>query len=112
MRILESDLNDEVTLRGSAISSGFVIGPGKLGRNGHVGAAADAGHGSEKSLEARGIGIHGSEHICFAVRSFILAFAGAQGSGEVVPVLEEALVGHLQHAADVGGLVLVEEEIG
>ena len=41
VRILERNLDDEVALRGSAVGGRLVLGPGKLGGDGHVGAAAD-----------------------------------------------------------------------
>ena len=43
---------------------------------------------------------------------FVLRLAGAEAGGEVAPEFVVTLVGHLQQAADVGGLVLVEEEVG
>ena len=82
----------------------------KLGSDGDVGATADAGHGAEKSFEAGGVGVEGCEGFMVA-GGFVLVFAGAQGGGEVTPVMEEALVRHLQDAADVGRLVLVEKDV-
>ena len=79
--------------------------------DGHVGAAADAGHGAEKPLEARGIGVERGKGF-IATGGFALPLAGAQGGGELAPVMKQALVGHLEDAADVGRFVLVEKEIG
>ncbi len=72
---------------------------------------ADAGHGAEEVLEAFGIAIQDRERV-FVAGIFIFRQAGAQGAGEIGPVRIEAEVGHLKDAADVGGLALVEEEIG
>ena len=80
--------------------------------DGHVCAVADAGHGAEKAAEALGVGVERCEGIAFAVADFVLRLAGAEGGGEIAPEGIEAVVGHLEHAADVGGLALVEEEIG
>ncbi len=75
-------------------------------------AVADAGHRLEKHFEARGIGVKGFEQRLAAAADFVLRLAGAQAFSEVAPVAVETLVGHLENAADVGGLLLVEEEIG
>ncbi len=52
------------------------------------------------------------EGILAAGTGLVLRLAGAEGDGEVAPERVEAVIGHLEHAADVGGLALVEEEIG
>jgi hypothetical protein len=111
MRVFESDLDDEIALRCSAVGGGFVFVPGEFGGNGHVGAAAYAGHPAKENFEALGIGIENAEHVGFAVSSFILRFAGAESGGEAIPMTEEAAVCHLKDAADVRGLVLVEEDV-
>ena len=111
VRILERDLHDEVALRGAAVGCGLVFGPRKLRGDGEVGAAADAGHGAQEPLEPRGIGVEGGEDILLS-RLLALLFARAERSGEVAPMAVEPLVGHLEHAADVGRLVFVEEEVG
>ena len=71
---------------------------------------ADPGHGAQEAFQAGGIGIERGKKVGFAGR-FALPFAGAQRDGKTVPVMVEALVGHLEHAADVGRLALVEEQV-
>ena len=112
MRIGERDLSDEVALRSADVDDRLVILPGELARDGEVGSAADAAHGAEEVAEAIGVGVEGLEEIVTAVARLVLWFAGAKRGGEVAPEAVEASVGHLQDAADVRGLVLVEEEIG
>src|ERR1039458_10699102 len=41
----------------------------------------------------------------------VLRLAGPQGDGQIVPMLEEAMIRHLKHAANVGRLVLVEKKV-
>ena len=64
------------------------------------------------SFNRAGIGIKRRERIGTAVFGFVLREPGAQRRREVAPVRIEAVVGHLEDAADVGGLALIEEEIG
>ncbi len=108
----EGDLGGGVPLGSADIGEGFVLRPGELGGDGAGGAGADAGHGGEKFFQAGGIGVEGFKHRSFAVAEFVLRLAGAQGFGEVAPEGIEALVGHFENAADVGGLAAIEEEIG
>ncbi len=112
VRVGEGDLGDEVALRGADVDGGFVVGPGEFFGDGHVGSAADAGHGAEEAAKAIGVGVESYERIVAAVTGLVLRLAGAERGGEVAPMSVEAVVGHLEHAADVGGLALVEEEIG
>ncbi len=108
----ESDLRDEVALGGADVDGGGVVLEGELAGDGHVGAVADAGHGFEEAAETVGIGVEGGEGAGFAGAGLVLGLAGAEGGGEVGPGGIKALVGHLEDAADVGGLVFVEEEVG
>ena len=47
-------------------ASGLVFVPGKFCRDGQVGAAADAGHCAEETLEAGGVGVESGEGLDFA----------------------------------------------
>ena len=85
---------------------------GKLAGDGQVGAAAHAGHGLQELLQPRRIGVKGHERVGVAVFGFVLRKPSAQRRGEMAPEGIEPLVGHLQNAADIGRLALVEEEIG
>ena len=112
VRIGERDLSDQVALRGADVDGGLVVSPRELLGDGHVGAVADAGHGFEEVAQSLRVRVERGEETGAAAADFVLRLAGAQGGGEVAPEGVQALVGHLQHAADVGRLALVEEEIG
>jgi hypothetical protein len=47
-----------------------------------------------------------------AVPGFVLGFTRAHGRRELAPERIEAVVGHLEDSADVGGLAAVEVEVG
>jgi len=93
------------------VDCGLVFGPGEFFCDGHVCAAADTGHGFEEAAEPIGVGVEGVEQAA-PLAGFVLRQAGAERGGEVTPVGIEAVIGHFEHAADVGRLTLVEEEIG
>jgi hypothetical protein len=113
VRVSESDLCDEVALCRTDINGRFVFGPGKLLCDRDIGAATDTGHGTQKSTQASGIRVQGSEGIISALGAgFVLRFTRAEGGGEVAPVTVESIVGHFEDASHVGSLTLVEEEIG
>ena len=112
MRVGESDLGDEIALGGADVDGGRVLGPGELLSDSHVCAAADSGHGFEEAAEPVGVGVEEFEGVLAAGAGLVLRFAGAEGRREIAPEGIEAVAGHLEHAADVGGLALVEEEIG
>ena len=69
-------------------------------------------HGAEEVAQAIGIRVELLEGIIAAVARLVLRFAGAKRGGEIAPEAVETSVGHLQDAADVLGLLLVEEELG
>src|SRR5215469_5897127 len=110
VRILQCDLNDEIALSGAAVCSSFVLIPGKLAGDRHVSSAADAGHGAQKALEARRVGVESREDV-FCSRLLALPLACSQSRCEMAPVVVETLVGHFENSADVRRLVLVEEDI-
>ncbi len=74
--------------------------------------AGNAAHRGHELLEARRIGVQLVEHRAAVVLDLVLRLTGFQCGAEVVPVAEEPRVQHLEHAADVAGLVLVEERRG
>ncbi len=74
--------------------------------------AGEAAHRGHELLEARRIGVQLVEHRAAVVLDLVLRLAGFQRRAEIVPVAEEPRVQHLQHAAHVAGLVLVEERRG
>ena len=110
MRVLERDLHHQVALRCSAIGHGFVIGPGELLRDGEIRPAAHAGHGAQKRLKPGRIGIERGKDVRFT-RLFALPFPRAKRKGEAAPMPVEALVCHLQNAADIGRLALVQKQV-
>jgi hypothetical protein len=73
---------------------------------------ADAGHRAQETAQPLGVGVEELEGVGVAAAKFVLRLAGAQRDGEVAPKGIEALIGHLEHSADIRGLALVEEEIG
>ena len=73
---------------------------------------ADAGHRREELLQARRIGVERLEEARAAGLDLVLRLPGAQRLGEVPPERIEAVVRHLEDAADVRRLLAVEEEIG
>ena len=112
MRIGERDLHRQIALRRADVDERLVAGPGKLRGNGHVRAVADAGHRCQKRLQARRIGIERLKHRRAAAADFVLRQARPKRLGEVTPEAVQTLVRHLEDAADVGRLLLVEERIG
>jgi hypothetical protein len=73
---------------------------------------ADAGHGLQELFEARRLGVERFEDARAAALRFVLWEPGAQGLGEMSPERIEAVIGHLEDAANVRRLLAVEEEIG
>lgn len=111
LRIDEGDLDGEVALGSAGIDVGSVVFPRKFSCDGGVGSAADAGHGVEEFFQLGGVGVEFGEHVV-AGPGFVLLFAGSEGGGEMAPEGIKAVVRHFEDAADVGRLVLVEEEVG
>ena len=111
MRVGESDLGDEISLCGADVDRGFVVGPREFFSDGHVGSSADAGHGAEEVAKTIGVGVELLEGVFAAVTGLVLGFSSTKGDGEIAPEGIEAMVGHLENAAHVGGLALVEEEV-
>ena len=109
VRIGERHLRDEIALRGPDIHGRFILLPGELLCDGHVRAAADAGHGIQEPAQPFGIGIESLKRIVIAVAT---SFCGSPVRRAAVrfPERVESLVGHLQHSADIGGLALIEEK--
>src|SRR5580698_3903146 len=79
----ESDLGDEIALRGTDVNGGLVVGPGELFCNSDIGTVADTGHGAKKSAQTCGIGVEGNEGIFTAATGLVLRFAGTERGGEV-----------------------------
>ena len=84
--------------------------PGELVGDRHRRAHADAGHGMEELREALSVLVEGGEEV-LANGRLVLGKAGAQRIGERAPKGVEPDVGHLQDAADIGRLGLVEEQV-
>ena len=59
-----------------------------------------------------GIGVERLEEARAAALDLVLRLPGAQRLGEVAPERIEAMVRHLEDAADVGRLLPVEEQVG
>jgi hypothetical protein len=99
-------------LRRAGVDEGLVLPPGKLPGDGHVCAVADARHRGQERTQSSRLGVQRRERRRAAALRLVLRLAGPQPLGELVPVAEQARVGHLEDAADIRRLLLVEEEAG
>ena len=69
-------------------------------------------HGSQELLQTCRVGIEGHERVGAAILGFVLWSARTQRGREMAPEGIEPVVGHLENAANVGWLALVQEERG
>src|ERR687883_2031055 len=110
MRVCLRDLNRETTLGRADIDEGLVILPGELFSNGLCLQTANAGHGLEKALEARRVGVERIKQVLTSL-DLVLWLAGPQSLGERTPKAVEARIEHFEQTAKVGFLVAIEVEI-
>jgi hypothetical protein len=89
----------------------LVVVPGELLRDRQVGAVTESGHCGEELLQAGRIRIQRLEEWRLARLRLVLELPRAQCLGEAAPEAIQAVVGHLQDAAHVRRLVLVEEQV-
>jgi len=107
----ESNLRSSVALGCAYIANGLVVFKGKPSSDSEGTAMAEAGHSTQEALETLGIGVECLETRLTAAADFILREAAPQAFSQVPPVTVEALAGHFQDAANVGGLLLVEKKV-
>ncbi len=112
VRVGQGNLRGEIALRRADVDEGAVRRPRQLGRDGHVGAAAQAGHRLEELLQAGGVGVEAFEQALHTVLDFVLRQAVLERLGEIAPEAIQARVGHFEDAADVRRLPAIQEEIG
>jgi hypothetical protein len=104
-------LTREVALRGADVGEGLVVLPGKHARDGHVGAATHAGHRGQELLETCGIGVEHLEEARAATLELVLRKARPKPFGQTAPEGIQPAVRHLEESANIGRLLLVEEEV-
>src|SRR5690348_7028300 len=68
------------------------------------------GHRADKLLEFRQVFVKLLEYPFLAVLDLVLRFSGAQGLGQVMPELKQAVIQHDQDAAYIPGALTVEIE--
>jgi hypothetical protein len=85
--------------------------PVELPRDRRGGGEAQAGHAGEELAQARGVAVERAEEVVAAVADLVLRLAGAQALGQRAPERVQPRVAHLEDAAGVRGLGLVEEEV-
>ena len=107
----ERDLDRHGALGAADVDDAAVILPGELGRDRLPGADADAGHRARELRQPLRVGVERREEVLAAL-GLVLRLAGAQALGQRPPEPVQPGVRHLQHAADVGRLGPVEEEVG
>ena len=112
VRVRDRHLNGEIALRRAGVDERVVLLPRELRRDRHVRAVADAAHRLEKVSQPRRVRVDLGERAGAAGLDLVLGQAGAQPVGEMVPEPEQAEVGHLENAADIRRLALVEKQVG
>ena len=112
VRVRQRDLRGQDRLARCRRRRTSCIPARELRRDRQIGAVADAGHRLQEAAEPRRVGVQRAEHRRSAALRFVLRQAGAQRLGEMVPEAVQAVVRHLEHAADVGRLRLVEKQVG
>src|SRR5207237_1054833 len=112
VRLRKTNLHREISLSRADVGEAAVFGPGEIAGDELVGEMADAGHRLQKLAQTSGVGVEGLEERQVAVTHLVLWLASAQGLGKPPPKRIEALICHLEHAADVRGFSPIEEQIG
>src|SRR5437870_8339294 len=85
MRILQRDLNGEITLRRTDIRKGLVSVPGEALSDGGIGRPAQSRHCLQEFFQARRLCIKPFEQLCCAVSNFVLRTACAKRLSQVRP---------------------------
>ena len=111
VRVRERDLDGQAALRAADVGEGLVVIPGKLPRDGARRAEAQSRHRAEEPFEPRGVCIERAEEVVAAL-DLVLRPPRPQRLGQRAPEGVETRVGHLQHAAHVGGARAVEKRRG
>ena len=107
--VRERDLHREISLRGPDVSEGPVLVPGEPRCDCQVCSVAEPGHRREELLQPGRIRVERFEERCVPGLCLVLNLPGSERFGEVAPEAVQAVIGHLQDAAEVGGFPLVEE---
>src|SRR6266542_1686111 len=112
MRMRHCDLHNQIPLGSADIRSSLIIVPGKLARDSAVRSVAESGHRLEKPLQSFGVGVERCKETGPPALRLVLQFSCSQSGGQIVPKGIKTEVGHFEYSADVGGLSLIQEEIG
>src|SRR6266404_3128532 len=108
MQMPPSSLNGEKTGRAAHVTKRLKRTEVELAREGLEIDSRKAGHRAHELLEPGQFGVKLLEHSLLAVLDFILRFSSAERLGQIVPVLEQTSVEHLQNAADIARAVPVQ----
>ena len=112
MRIGEGDLRHQIALCRANVCTALVAIPRELLGDGHVRPATHPRHRPKELAQPCRISIQRRERVMSPALRFVLRFACAEGRGETAPEAIQTVIAHFQDATDVGGLGLVEEDIG
>src|SRR5712692_2637670 len=111
MRIGQSHLYNQISLGSADIQNGRMILPGKPAGDDAVRPLAEPSHSLQESPESLWVGVERGKEIGPALLRLVLWFSRSKGSRQMIPKGIEAKVGHLEHAAGVGGLSLIQKKI-
>ena len=86
-------------------SANVLYSPTEISGDRQVRSVADAGHRRQEILQARRVGIQRVERSGAAVAGLVLRLARAKRLSQMAPEAIEAVIRHLEHAADIAGLL-------
>jgi hypothetical protein len=111
MAVRQGHFHGHSALDRTDIHPGLIVCPRKLPGERLGGAPTEARHRLQKSCEPVRIGIQRCEEVLPAF-GLILRLARTQRLGEPSPKRVQALVDHLQEAANIGRFGAIQEEVG
>ena len=113
MRIRQRDLHGEIALRGADVDERLVVlSTGTSRAIARFAPRLRPVIAPRNCFKTRRIGIERLEETRTAGLDFVLRQSRYAGLGEIAPERIEALVAHLENAADIRRLFAIEEEIG
>ena len=110
VRVFPRHLRQQIALRRPDVGHRLVLGPGKLRGDRLVGPAAHARHRLQKLFQPCRIGVDGFKYRRASALQFALRQSRTQSLRQIVPMPKQTVVGHLQNAADIRRLALVQKK--